>query len=408
MTELVLRGRHNDHRVVDELLNEPAALGPRRARFIRRVVVDSTAVTHTDQFARTALDTGTQLLVDPQTTFLTTAQDRADSWARLPFASHQVVTARALTSAAARAQLIAGVVEFQLDHGATAIIPPYLHLRETSALEVDLQRRLITETAHHVHVELSLEYDIFPILALDQRAISLEMNLWQSGIGKLLRTASTAAAGQPFGLGLSRTSNLTTTSIHKMARIWRRTARVGPFIAWHAGAEGLLAVTMGAQGYETGMCAAERCDIRSEQRNRAPGSTASGPRYTGVYIESLGRSISKSAATQLSKIRALQGDLACLDAACCPRSFDSMLGAGRRQHAVRRRLVDLEALEAIGARGWRLHHLERRATDAAASSIRIRRAAEARKIPVGANPREHEAMEKVVSGLLLTARTAIA
>lgn len=408
MSELVLRGRHNDQHVVDELLTDPSSLVPRQARYIRRVVVDATAVIHTDQFARTALSTGTQLLVDPQTALLTTVQDEQDSWARLPFATSEIVTAKDLTSAAARARLIAAVVEFQLDHGGTAVIPPYLHLTETMGLAAKVQRRLMIETADYVRNELQLGYEIFPVVSVDRRSVSLEMSLWGEGLGRLLRTAASAADGRPFALGLSSTAGLTGSGIHKMSRIWRRAARVGPFIAWHAGDVGLLAVTMGAQGYEAGMCATERCDVRGEQRNRAPGSGEPGPRYSGVYIESLGRSISKSAATALSRLRLSQGDLGCLDSACCPAGFASMLGTGRRQHAVRRRVAELEELDAIGARGWRLHHLQQRAADAAASAARIRRVADAEGIRVGAYPAEYQAMGAVVLGLRETARAAIA
>lgn len=407
MAELVLRGRHNDQRVIDELLTDPASLLPRQARFIRRIVVDATAVIHTDQFARTALGTGTQLLVDPQTGLLTTVQGEENPWARLPFATNVNVTVQDLTSTAARARLIEEVVEFQLDHGGTAVIPPYLHLPDTMTVAAKVQRRLLTETAHYVRSELGLGYDIFPVVSVDRRSVSLESSLWGEGLGRLLRTAASVSDGRPFALGLSGTS-LTGSSIHKMSRIWRRAAQVGPFIAWHAGDVGLLAVTMGAQGYEVGMCATERCDVRGEQRNRAPGNGGPGPRYTGVYIESLGRSISKSAATALSRIQGMQGDLGCLDAACCPAGFSSMLGTGRRQHAVRRRIADLEALDGIGARGWRLHHLQQRAADAAASAARIRRAADAHGIRVGAYPAEYQAMEAVVLGLRETARVAIA
>jgi mevalonate kinase len=81
-----------------------------------------------------------------------------------------------------------------------------------------------------------------------------------------------------------------------------------------------------------------------------------------------------------------------------------MLGSGRRQHAVRSRLRDLEALDRIGTRKWMLHHLSDRALDAMASARRIRIAANNTGVRIGANPAELEAMCIVTQNLMATAR----
>ncbi len=409
MTELALRGGFNDHRAIEELLNDPLSLPPRSARHIRRLVVDSTAVVHTRQFAQTARDTGTQLLIDPQTSFLTSQQPVDDSWARLPFAQAEALDVHLLRDPAVRGHLIDEVVRFQVGHGATAVIPPYLHLEDDSGVAADVQRQLIKETVSYLHANLGADFNIFPIVSIDRRAVLLDANLWQAGLGRLLRMAAKAADGQPFGLALSATTRPSATALYKNSRIWRRASGIGPFVAWHAGDVGLLATAMGARGYESGMCAGERCNVHSQQRNRAPGSNGPGPRYNGVYVDSIGHSLARSAVETLSHARGtVQGDLGCMNPQCCPSGFATLLGPGRRQHAARSRIAELQALDSISARRWRLHHIRARAANAAKSAARIRKAADQQGITVGAYVNEHLAMEKVATGLQETARMAIA
>ncbi|GAB3774414.1 hypothetical protein FB382_003744 [Nocardioides ginsengisegetis] len=404
MTELVLRAGHNDHVVLNELLTDPAALPPRHSRYIRRVVVDATAVVHEDGFTRAAYAAGTQLLIDPQTMFLTSRQDPTDNWADLPYATSAPVDPRALLDADARAELIESVVEFQLDHGATGIMPPYLHLTDFAGSAAQVQRLLYKETASHL-TSLGLMFALFPVISVDQRAVSLDPAAWQLGLGRVLRAAHRIATG-PVGLGLSMTTGPNVTNLHAATRIWRRAASVGPFLAWHAGESGLLAVTMGADGYEVGMCSGERYDVRGKQSSRAQASSP-GPRYIGAYVDSIGRSLGLSSVRSLAEVAGVhQGELGCLDSNCCPRGFDSMLGPGRRQHAVRSRLRDLEALDAIGTRTWRLRHLSDRARDSVVSARRIRVAANNTGVSIGANPAELEAMYTVTQNLMATARVS--
>ncbi|WP_052336197.1 hypothetical protein [Nocardioides alkalitolerans] len=407
MSELVLRGRHNDHRVIEELLTAPSALGPRRARYIRRVVVDATAVVRTTAFAEATTAAAVQMLVDPQTNLLFSTQGADDSWAKLPFAHSRAVTLDELRSSTGRRALIENIVEFELDHGATAIIPPYLHLERFSDLEIELACALMQETHHYVREDLRLNYDVFPVVSIARHRAGLDGDKWSNYSGRVISGAAAVATG-PFALGLSGSSKITEASLHKNSRIWRRAAREGKFIAWHAGQSGPLAVALGAAGYEVGMCASERYDVTGERRNRAPGNDGDGPRYTGAYIDVLGRSISLNAARDLGALKKLRADLACLDPGCCPRGVESSFGDRRRQHAVRSRINDLEALDGIGARGWRLHHLERRASEAAAVARTVRLAADNLGLRVGVDPSEYEATSRVMLGLLETARLAIA
>jgi hypothetical protein len=129
------------------------------------------------------------------------------------------------------------------------------------------------------------------------------------------------------------------------------------------------------------------------------------PRYIGAYIEPIGRSLERRAVEKLSIVSRLhQGDLGCLDPTCCPRGFDSLLGAGRRQHAVRSRLRDLEALDIVGARKWMLRHLSDRALDAMTSARHIRVAANNIGSVSAPIRTSFEAMYVVTQNLMATAR----
>lgn len=406
MSEIILRVGHNDHRVLQGLLTDPGSLPPRHSRLLRRVVVDATAIGSSPVFAEAARDSGTQLLVDPQTVFLTTEQGPDDTWARLPFASPDPLGLTELADPARRARLVAAVVDFQVDAGATAVIAPYLHLTDLDSHYVDLQLSLIRDTLTLLE-DRGERFGILPVLSVDLAKISLDATEWQQGMGRLVRGAA-KAADLPLALGLSITTARTKTNLHKMSRIWRRVAHTTPFVAWHAGDVGHLAIAMGASGYEVGMCTAERYNARQQQCGRRPSGSSAGPRFTGVHVDGIGRSLSLQSVRALSAVRAVRGDLACFDPTCCRDGLTSLLGDNRRRHAVRARLSDVHNLDGIAARGWKLHHIARRAEEAEAAARRLRRAADRLGIKVGAYPNEYAALREVALGLRETARTAIA
>ncbi len=405
MSELVLRGHHNDHLVMTELL-DPASLPIRSAQRIRRVVVDATAAASTGQFSRAALDSGTQYLIDPLTPLLLDRQDPRDRWARLSFATPGPVPLSELFDARWRRRKVAEVIQFQLEHGASAIIPPYLHIDRADGPLAEAQLELWNASTSYLRDE-GLGYAMVPVLSIDRNPVALEMNAWELGLGRLLR-AGAGLTDEPVALALSGSSAVTAHSLHKMSQIWRRAASITDFIAWHAGDVGPIAVALGAAGYEVGMCSTERCDVNGEMRNRRPSNNVAGPRWTGVYIDALGRSLGKREVAIMSQVRSLQGDLACFDSTCCPRGFDSLLGATRRQHAARCRLRDLADLDAITARAWRLHRLERTATEGLGTARRLRHYADVHGLRVGAYPAEFDARQKVLQGLRATARVAVA
>lgn len=404
MSELVVRGHHNDHLVLAELLSPATAPLPAQ-RLIRRVVVDATAA-GSPLFARATLDSGTQYLIDPMTYLFLDRQSPDDSWARLPFASPAPISIETVSEPRWQQRKIVEVVEFQIEHGATAVIPPYIHLERADGRAARIQNDLYVGTANYLR-DAGLDYKIVPIVSVDRHPVALEVNAWGAGLGRLLRTAA-SLGDQPVALALSATTRLSAPGIHKMTQIWRRAAGIGPFIAWHAGDVGPLAVALGAGGYETGLCSTERCNVHQQLQGRRPSDDEGGPRWHGVYIDALGKSLGLTEVRQMSAVKALQGDLGCTDPSCCPHGFTSLLGDTRRQHAARARLADLAELDAVTARRWQLHILERRATEGRATATRLRNHADKTGLRMGAYPAEFEAMEKVVQGLRATAATAVA
>jgi hypothetical protein len=134
---------------------------------------------------------------------------------------------RELLDPVARTELIESVVEFEIDHGGTAIIPPYLHLTDFAGCAAKVQRLIFKETAAHL-ADLELDFPLFPVVSVDQRAVSLDPAAWPDSMGRLLRTANKHATG-PIGLGLSMTTGPNRTNLHSET--------------------GLLAAAMGAEGY---------------------------------------------------------------------------------------------------------------------------------------------------------------
>jgi hypothetical protein len=70
---------------------------------------------------------GVPLLIDPQTFYLQGSQHNDDPWALLPYGRPDKLSASHVDPFV-QDELIAQVINYQVSHGATAIIPPYVHL----------------------------------------------------------------------------------------------------------------------------------------------------------------------------------------------------------------------------------------------------------------------------------------
>jgi hypothetical protein len=128
---------------------------------------------------------------------------------------------------------------------------------------------------------------------------------------------------------------------------------------------GPAAVAAGAQGYECGIGLRERCDLASLQASRRPRNN--GPGFAppaGVFMQPLGRSLTRPVARLLFADRQLRPRLVCDDERCCPQGTDTTL-ADPRRHAIVARSTALHAMDRLPSRAWKLNDVARTAASGA-------------------------------------------
>ncbi len=403
MSELIVRGRYNDHRVIEELLS-PGGLSLDHQTRLRRIVIDATVATQSI-FVRAAADASIQLLIDPLTPLVRGHQAPSDAWARLSFAGPQPMTFSDLMAPEIRRPFVREVVDFQIQHGATGIIPAYIHLGELGGVESVVQRRLWDDSAQYLRA-LGLDIPVVPVLSVHRHAVPLQHADWTQMLGSLVASAHAISDG-PLALALSASDAWPSApALHRAIVTWRRSAQLGPFVAWNCGDLGPLAVAMGATGYETGLCGAERCDVPGRLRARE-NAGAPGPGWVGAYVHLLNRSLERRSVEELAKLPHLQGTLTCPDPDCCPGGSGGIAGPNRRQHAARARLEALTRLDRISAPHWKLHRLEQQAEDASLLASRLARAAHQRGCRVGVASAPYEAMATQIRSLRQIGRAAV-
>ena len=127
MSELLIRPGANDHEVIKDLLapGAGAVLLPRTRTLIDRLVLDAQVAKARPELAEAARDAGVPVLVDPLTIYLQGELREADKWAQLPFGEARKLRQRNWRARSAAKSLVASVVDFEVEQGATAVIPPY-------------------------------------------------------------------------------------------------------------------------------------------------------------------------------------------------------------------------------------------------------------------------------------------
>lgn len=140
-SELVIRpGRGDQHVIADLLAPGGASIYlPDGRPVIDRLVVDAHLAPTRPRFAASAREAGIPMLVDPLTPLWQAEVRGGDAWAALPFGREAPFTPAELSKPSVRDLWVAKVVDFQLEHGATAIIPPYVHGEQ---LRADIAGRL--------------------------------------------------------------------------------------------------------------------------------------------------------------------------------------------------------------------------------------------------------------------------
>lgn len=329
-----------------------------RASFVPdRLVVDAhvpltTSGANLGEVARLA---GVPFLVDPETYFLQDVQDESASWCKTPFASAQAHTPTDLLKPALQEDLVCNVVDYQLAQGATAVIPPYVHIDRPDDGWVRVQRDLWHQTARYLR-QAGINLPVVAVLALGWRC--LQPATFRH-LGQLWAPLS-ALDPQEVALAASKS--------HKGARREERIADLLMFVQrmadshsvtmWQQGLLGEACVIAGASGYECGAGWRESCDLQSRMsKDRHPRSGHPGSRP--VYISALGRSIPKRRLELGRQKRQLWGRLICASADCCPPNGQDLL-RDARSHDIVARIRDLRELSATSAINWRWHRIAQR------------------------------------------------
>lgn len=370
MTELLIRATVNDA----ALLRRLYGLGGtgRAAAVPSRIVVDAHTPVGGSEIAAIARRAGVPLLIDPQTFYLQDRQHPEDKWAKLPFADPARMTPGDLHRPERRHAVIERSIEHQIAHGATAIIPPYVHLEKPTSEWIEVQAELWRATRRYLD-DSGLALPVTAVFALGWRLLhpvqgpkALAPVL--SALD-MLAPAEVALATSKVGAGVKPADRL----IDLILMIERLCLKY-PVLAWQQGVLGQACVVAGATGYETGIGWREKCDLQSKmtEHRRPPSGTGPGPRP--VYVRALGHSVPAKTVAALHAHRSLWRDVLCTDQRCCPPAGTAMLHDARA-HAVVSRALSLAQLDTIPQPVWQWHHLADQADAAVSLAEKINRIA---------------------------------
>lgn len=386
--DLFARAGRSDNRVIDELVAPATAglhIGPQVP--MRALVIDAPTAVAQPALRTTAEAAGLPLLVDPLTMLLQDKQEALHPWAALEFARPEKAEAAAFATSATVDWLVERSITFQIEHGASVIIPPYFHIKSPDDPWFQVQLTALTRTATYLHAE-GINLPVAPIFAGALQRFGTQAS-WADGVDQFLRRVERMNVRYvPLAMSSSRAQNGDTTDrLAAYLATVRHVAGVAPTIAWRQGQYGLAAVAAGAAGYQTGPGTDERCDLPTFQRSRRPNDRKPEDfrMQKRVYLSEFGRSVSGKVAQELLSSGYLRGALTCTDPArCCPNGASSMLD-NWRHHALRSRSRELEELREMPNAAWRLNAVarkaERAALDARAANEVLAKAGIADRLP---------------------------
>lgn len=355
MAELIIHVGGPDAALLTRLLDDSGGVLPLFAVPSRpaRIVVDAATAAWCPGIARTARAAGVPLLVDPETFYLQDHQHPADPWAGLPFADPAVASVADLLNPGRADRLVADCLEFQLTHGATALVVPYVHLGRAGDGWAEVQAGLYRRTRRYLDHQ-GLRLPVIAPVALGWQLLSRAA--WPHALNRMIDGLRDL---DPTEVALAASSvDAGTHPQWRLAELYAvidrlRTSR--PVLAWAQGVLGEACVAAGAAGYETGIGWRERCDLPRQMTNhRTPPHGNPGARP--VYITALGRSLPKRTVAALLEDPVIAPQLACLEYACCPTGRRTLTGDARA-HAVISRLRRLNTLTAAQHPRWAWQHL---------------------------------------------------
>lgn len=342
MAELLIRAGLQDVAFVERVMSGP------RDRRPDRLVVDAHVAVKDSRISEAALTAGVPFMIDPQTHFWQDVQHPHDAWANLPFGRPGAMTPSDFLRPGVASALASAAIRFQLDHGARALLLPYVHIERTNTGWVEAQRALWRASDAYLR-ENRLRLPIIGVLALGWRL--LDRSSWSTGLRPLL------AALEPIGITeVALAASKVDQGAHPEERIAsmlatiRRASKKAPVIAWQQGVLGEVAVAAGAIGYECGLGWRDRCDLGMSMTRRRRPQAGFGPRP--VFVPPLGRSLAPQRLRAVLGSPTIAASLTCLDVTCCPAGKAALLQDGRG-HGLRSRLRDLRSVSAPARAAWR-------------------------------------------------------
>lgn len=400
MSELLIRPSLGDHLVLADLM-APGPVGSSRP--IDRLVLNAQDIARDDSLLDAARRSGTPVIIDPLTMLLQDDIDPQDPWVRnVPFGRAEAVPGDLLTNAFALDELVAKVVEFQVDRGATAIVPPYFYADHQDSPAFAASLAAIGRTARRMRTD-GVALPIVPVLCGQLQSFARRPG-WQTPMNRFAAAAidvgpqSIALHLSPLGDGAESYAKL--LDLFVAARHLRSAG--APVIAWRQGAYGAALVAAGLDGYECGMGIGEQTNVRSYVTTRKPRPDqehGGGFSAQGIYFATLGRSLPPRVARVLLDDRRLRGRLICDSVRCCPHGADSMLASKGRRHAVRGRARELQELADIPNVPWRLNQVSKQAASAFVTATKANEVLASTELPNRVKTSGYAALEQVAEFL---------
>ena len=270
-----------------------------------------------------------------------------------PCAASTIVTPTELLSTARQDRLVEQCIEYQLNHEATTVIPPYLHLETADSGWIDVQAGLWLRTRRFLDLN-GLRLPTLAVLAIGWRLLH-----HTSGVRALTPALNALTELTPTEVGLAASKvhagmhpDDRLTELILMIQLLRRQHRV---LAWQQGLLGEACVVAGADGYETGIGQRERCDLGQAMTNRRKPRAAEtfGPRP--VYVPALKRAVPKDTLRKLRQHRDVWFRVLCNDHDCC--AVGTQILDDARSHAIFSRARDLTALTEVHRTNWQWNRL---------------------------------------------------
>ncbi|WP_157680100.1 hypothetical protein [Mycobacterium dioxanotrophicus] len=134
--DLFLRAGRSDNLVVDELLAPATAGVPFGGRSVpmRGLVIDAPTAAAQPALRQAAEAAGLPLIVDPLTHLFQDEQVPDKGWAALNFADPDPYSPERFREDSVLATLVQETLAFQLDHGASILVPPYFYAKSPPIL----------------------------------------------------------------------------------------------------------------------------------------------------------------------------------------------------------------------------------------------------------------------------------